>query len=647
MADDKSFKELIEQSKKTNKLLEQQMASEDKGAKLGASIKNAAGEIINDQLIGRTAKREADETQTAIKKSGETIVEALSEPTKKDKENTKIWKGISETLTGAFVRTSMKVGTAKSEEQAKDQLASFRAFGAKYFGKGSFLGRQLGGLKDFMSGLFKNLLGKGKGLLGFLIKLSVFGLFLKYINSEGFKEFMKNDAPQRIAEAARKLFGKEGFFTKLNTALFGDGEKDSGKIGLLGHLLAIVGGFMGLTEKTGWQAVKDALGALKRTIFGGEKSTTYGDSGDEEPKSLLGGLSNLSKIMLGIAAAMALPAIIKFMPGLFVKGGLMLLGFVAIVEAIKAVNEMLGVNADMLDEETGRLDKSTPRVENVIPPVRTYGYNMFSEQRPTVRSSKGLISYASPVDNKAIGEKVKPIDKVRHMLKRFPSMKGLSKIFGMPFIGKALIGLQALDILQSDMPDEGPPNRPSKKQSLYGLLGSGAGMAFGGILGSLAIPLPFAGTALGTFLGGLVGQEAGLAAYEYLWLKDKGASGEQIRDIFSRQVGSFFSGGIKNTTDKMIPVMTYTPDASGVTGAGTMTPTGEMKLNPHYIDTQSMTSQQYIRHLIPDVQFKNQGYSGDSPVIINNQNNSSQNNSTFLGNKQIKDNSMDDVFVGG
>ena len=51
MADDKSFKELIAESKRTNKLLEQQMASEDKDAKLGASIKNAAGEIINDQLI--------------------------------------------------------------------------------------------------------------------------------------------------------------------------------------------------------------------------------------------------------------------------------------------------------------------------------------------------------------------------------------------------------------------------------------------------------------------------------------------------------------------------------------------------------------------------------------------------------------------
>ena len=33
MAEDKSFKELIEQSKKTNKLLEQQMASDEKGAK--------------------------------------------------------------------------------------------------------------------------------------------------------------------------------------------------------------------------------------------------------------------------------------------------------------------------------------------------------------------------------------------------------------------------------------------------------------------------------------------------------------------------------------------------------------------------------------------------------------------------------------
>ena len=79
MADDKSFKELIAESKRTNKLLEQQMASEDKGSKLGASIKNAAGEIINDRLISRTAKREADETQAAIKQSAADTLEQNEE----------------------------------------------------------------------------------------------------------------------------------------------------------------------------------------------------------------------------------------------------------------------------------------------------------------------------------------------------------------------------------------------------------------------------------------------------------------------------------------------------------------------------------------------------------------------------------------
>ena len=51
MAEDKSFKELIEQSKKTNKLLEQQMASDEKGAKVGTSFKNAAGEIITELAV--------------------------------------------------------------------------------------------------------------------------------------------------------------------------------------------------------------------------------------------------------------------------------------------------------------------------------------------------------------------------------------------------------------------------------------------------------------------------------------------------------------------------------------------------------------------------------------------------------------------
>ena len=71
MADDKSFKELIAEQKQTNKLLLQQMASDEKGAKVGTSFKNAAGEIITELAVSRTAKREADETQAVIKKTSE------------------------------------------------------------------------------------------------------------------------------------------------------------------------------------------------------------------------------------------------------------------------------------------------------------------------------------------------------------------------------------------------------------------------------------------------------------------------------------------------------------------------------------------------------------------------------------------------
>ena len=71
MAEDKSFKQLIEEQKKTNKLLMQQIASDAKGSDLATSIKNSAGEIINDVLIGNKQKRESDETQAVIKKGNE------------------------------------------------------------------------------------------------------------------------------------------------------------------------------------------------------------------------------------------------------------------------------------------------------------------------------------------------------------------------------------------------------------------------------------------------------------------------------------------------------------------------------------------------------------------------------------------------
>ena len=69
MADDKSFKELIREQKKTNKLLESQAKGDERGANLKASIRNAAGEIVTELLVSSRQARQHDQTQEQIDKS--------------------------------------------------------------------------------------------------------------------------------------------------------------------------------------------------------------------------------------------------------------------------------------------------------------------------------------------------------------------------------------------------------------------------------------------------------------------------------------------------------------------------------------------------------------------------------------------------
>jgi hypothetical protein len=64
MAED--FQKLIEEQRKTNKLLEQQARDNAKGDDLRTSVKNSAGEIINDILISGKAVKESDETQEKL-----------------------------------------------------------------------------------------------------------------------------------------------------------------------------------------------------------------------------------------------------------------------------------------------------------------------------------------------------------------------------------------------------------------------------------------------------------------------------------------------------------------------------------------------------------------------------------------------------
>ena len=124
MAEDKSFKQLIEEQKKTNKLLMQQIASDAKGSDLGTSFKNSAGEIINDVLIGNKQKRESDETQAVIKKGNE---DSKTITGKNQDKNFKIFTKMSEALTGAFVTKGKNGNTGKIKEDDKDEKKSLKS----------------------------------------------------------------------------------------------------------------------------------------------------------------------------------------------------------------------------------------------------------------------------------------------------------------------------------------------------------------------------------------------------------------------------------------------------------------------------------------------------------------------------------------
>ena len=508
MADDKSFKELIAEQKRTNKLLMQQMASEEKGSKLGTSIKNSAGEIINDVLIGNKQKRESDETQTIIKKGNE---EQKDLDEKNQKTNLKIFKTMSTALTGAFV--NKKTGGARGKETLKDTFAMFSAFGKKYFGKSSVLGKGILGLKGYLGGLFKSLLGKGKGLLGFLATAVGYGLLLNYLNSEGFKEFIKGDAPKRIAEMARKIFGKDG---ALDRTAF--------------HMQEIVDGFTD-PNKSGFAALGAALKALREALFGKD-----GKKDGEEDGSLLGGMISFNNALLVIGGFLLLKALL---PKTLFHAGLLLTGVFLISRAIKGLNEFLGFQATSLNKETGMRDYEDPSLDQVIPLTkkqitklqdsRIYGKkgytttpkgvfltSKFDGKATTTRAPPGTKGYGGNRLQRAMAI----FDKAPDWIKRFWN----KTIMRAPFIGKALLGLDLGKTLISDMPWDANPDQPSKMKSIMSLLGIAPGMTAGAMLGSL-IPIPGAGSLAGLYLGGQVGQDIGEFAYKAMWLNNKGVKG--------------------------------------------------------------------------------------------------------------------------
>jgi len=207
MADDKNFKALVEEQKKnnalllaeqkkTNRLLENEARGDEKGTGLKASLRNSAGEIINDIVQGNRAKREADETQKMIEETAKTAAE------QRDKNTSSVIE--EQAKSNALLIQGPTEDPSKKKEDKKDRLDAFASLYNKSF-KGLF-----NGLKGFLKNI--NPLKGTAGFFGTLLKLGAGGIALmllsKFLNDPTWKKWKEDLIPALVTgiESIIKLF---------------------------------------------------------------------------------------------------------------------------------------------------------------------------------------------------------------------------------------------------------------------------------------------------------------------------------------------------------------------------------------------------------------------------------------------------------
>ena len=294
MADDKSFKELIAEQKRTNRLLEAQARSDAEGSNLKASIKNSAGEIINDRLIGQTAKEESDQTQ--VKVSG--VTSATYEVSEEQNEDSTTQERHEE-LVAAVNESGGGDADFFSPSQIKEQNKDKEKSLAKAIGIGFLKG--MGGL---LAGLKKlnPLKGNVGSFLSTLLKLGAGGIALialkNFLESDNWKNMKENMIPAlvRIFNFLSKIFKNVVFrFDKLIKDYL-DPEKSMTQV-ITDNATTILGFVAAFYARTilafGAALALGVVGVGKYTGFGAFfRSVLFGK---QKGKGLYGGAKGVAK----------------------------------------------------------------------------------------------------------------------------------------------------------------------------------------------------------------------------------------------------------------------------------------------------------------------------------------------------------------
>ena len=458
---------------------------------------------------------------------------------------------------------------------------------------------------------------------------------------------------KKIAAAAKRIFGKGGLLSQLSLLIKGDGSVENK--GLLGHLTDILGGFLGLTDKSGWRAIAEMLGLIDKTVSG--KKTKNGKPDENDETSMYGRLSLLQKAFVVVAGALALKALL---PGIVFKGGLLLLSVSLIGTAIERINDFLGLTAktlldqDMKDADgnpilqPSTMDKAVAGVQSALgaskPPLFNLGENKLLVPKAFPLKSGEAISKKGNLVKKING--VNTVNQITgnraNQFQKFQQGKGLSfsqKVFNMlprlpdglkkplnwllkkiPLTSQALALYQFGQIMnRTDIPAVGRPNQQSKTRELYRLAGMFGGATLGGMLGGGvgilgggvgAIP----GSILGMSLGGPMGDRLMDYVYRLSYFKNAGMDAKSMDSMIKSDVMDNFKGlfGMseqKNRKDTLIggsngPISKLfqkiapfiTP--GGISMRDTSNTEDTLRVNPHY--TGNMTNKQFLETIQED-----------------------------------------------
>jgi hypothetical protein len=113
-------------------------------------------------------------------------------------------------------------------------------------------------------------------------------------------------------------------------------------------------------------------------------------------------------------------------------------------------------------------------------------------------------------------------------------MKGILGWLGRraPLLAGVMAAWDSWNVANSSAPWHARPDQDSKAKALMGIIGSLSGLTLGSIIGaSGGIP----GLLLGGWLGEKFGRQGGNLSYEALWLKNAGATNEDIKDHFKNK----------------------------------------------------------------------------------------------------------------